>query len=202
MRHSENTSIFSFQAAHQVRVIEKEPGEYWFIAQDVCNALSIKDTWGAIRPLDNDEKGTDTISTPGGKQKVTIISESGLYKIILRSRKPAAKKFTNWVTKEVLPSIRRKGSYTTSPQPEPTSFKAICKSLIDEWVIDYCFKGMGCGFYELCEKQAMVQMCFALQRRTEKEALLLKHCSDFSRFYESMSDTVNDCKRKYPLTIN
>ncbi len=78
---------------------------------DVCRVLSVKNNRDASRRLDEDEKGVAQIDTPGGSQKMTIISESGLYKVILRSDKPEAKKFTRWVTHEVLPSIRQTGGY-------------------------------------------------------------------------------------------
>ena len=78
---------------------------------DVCRVLSVKNNRDASRRLDEDEKGVAQIDTPGGSQKMTIISESGLYKVILRSDKPEAKKFTRWVTHEVLPTIRRTGGY-------------------------------------------------------------------------------------------
>ena len=78
---------------------------------DVCRVLSVKNNRDASRRLDEDEKGVAQIDTPGGSQKMTISSESGLYKVILRSDKPEAKKFTRWVTHEVLPSIRQTGGY-------------------------------------------------------------------------------------------
>jgi phage antirepressor YoqD-like protein len=61
--------------------------------------------------LDDDEKGVSMIYTPGGNQETTIINESGLYNVILRSDKPNAKKFKKWITSEVLPSIRKTGKY-------------------------------------------------------------------------------------------
>ena len=63
-------------------------GEPWFVAADVCKALEVKDTWNAISRLEDDEKGTDSISTLGGKQEMTVINEPDLYSLILRSRKP------------------------------------------------------------------------------------------------------------------
>ena len=92
------------------KTIDSEP---WFVAADVCKALDLKDTSMSIRSLDDDEKGTNTICTLGGEQKVSIISESGLYSLILRSRKPEAKAFKRWVTHEVIPSIRKYGAYVT-----------------------------------------------------------------------------------------
>ena len=96
---------------HPVRIVERD-GEPWFVARDVCNVLEIKNVSDtANKLLDEDEKGVDTIYTPSGKQEMTIVSEAGLYTLILRSRKPEAKAFKRWVTHDVLPSIRKTGAY-------------------------------------------------------------------------------------------
>ncbi len=84
-------------------------GDPWFVAADVCEALTISTE--ATRRLDDDEKGLHTTQTLGGQQEMTVINESGLYSLILTSRKPEAKKFKKWVTSEVLPSIRKTGGY-------------------------------------------------------------------------------------------
>ncbi|MBP2303296.1 BRO-N domain-containing protein [Azospirillum picis] len=94
-----------------VRVLMRAEGEAWFVAADVAKVLEIGRTDDAVRRLDEDERDADTIRTPGGDQKMVIINESGLYSLILTSRKPAAKRFKKWVTAEVLPSIRRTGRY-------------------------------------------------------------------------------------------
>ena len=86
-------------------------GEVWFVASDVCKLLDIENTTNAIKALDNDEKLPFTIKRAGQKRKVNLISESGLYALIFKSKKKAAKKFRKWVTKEVIPSIRKTGKY-------------------------------------------------------------------------------------------
>ena len=91
-------------------------GEPWFVAADVCKALEIKDTWGATNRLDEDEKDTVLISTPGGTQEMTTINEPGLYSLVLGSRKPEAKAFKRWITHEVIPEIRRTGGYQLRPR--------------------------------------------------------------------------------------
>lgn len=93
-----------------VRVVTRD-GQPWFVAVDVCRVLGIRDAHDAVKGLDEDEKGTDVIRTPGGDQQLLIVSESGLYALILRSRKQAARKFRKWVTSEVLPTIRKTGRY-------------------------------------------------------------------------------------------
>jgi len=83
----------------------------WFVAKDVCGELEIDNSRQALSRLDEDEKGVILNDTLGGAQAMSVINESGLYSLILSSRKPAAKKFKKWVTSEVLPSIRRTGKY-------------------------------------------------------------------------------------------
>ena len=93
-----------------VRIIEKD-GEPWFVAKDVCNVLELANPRSSMALLDEDERGVHSMDTPSAKQEMAIISEAGLYSLILRSRKPEAKAFKRWVTHEVLPSIRKTGAY-------------------------------------------------------------------------------------------
>ena len=101
--------IFGFNDK-TVRVIMRD-GEPWWIAKDVADILGFRDAFNAVRLLDEDEKDTQKVSTPGGEQKMSVINESGLYSLIFRSNKHGAKKFRRWVTHEVLPQIRRTGMY-------------------------------------------------------------------------------------------
>jgi prophage antirepressor-like protein len=105
---------FNFVSQH-VRIVMcgDEP---WFVAADVCDALTISNSRMALDRLDDDEKGVSSIDTPGGNQELSIINESGLYSLILTSRKPEAKKFKKWVTSEVLPALRKTGHYEI-PRP-------------------------------------------------------------------------------------
>lgn len=93
-----------------IRIAERN-GQYWFCAKDVCDALTIINYRDAVSVLDDDEKGVGDSDTLGGRQKMLMVSESGLYALILRSNKPQARAFRKWVTSEVLPSLRRTGSY-------------------------------------------------------------------------------------------
>lgn len=93
-----------------VRVVDRAGG-IWFVANDVCAALEISNPRDAVARLEEDEKGVVTTDTLGGPQDVAIISESGLYALIFRSRKPVAVQFRKWVTGEVLPAIRRTGRF-------------------------------------------------------------------------------------------
>ncbi|MEO4171991.1 BRO family protein [Acinetobacter pittii] len=85
--------------------------EIWFVANEVCRLLDIKNASDAVSRLDDDEKQTSVIPISGQNRQVNLISESGLYALIFKSNKPSAKQFRKWVTKEVIPSIRKKGSY-------------------------------------------------------------------------------------------
>ena len=102
-------TVFDFED-NAVRVIEID-GEPWFVAADVARVLEYRDAEVACRALDEDEKGTLNVCTPGGNQEMKGINESGLYHLVLVSRKPEAKRFRKWVTAEVLPSIRKTGMY-------------------------------------------------------------------------------------------
>lgn len=90
---------------------EVKNGEPWFSAKDVCQALGLENSGQAVSRLDGDEKGVIISDTPGGKQELRAVNESGIYSLIFQSRKPEAKRFRKWVTGEVLPSIRRTGGY-------------------------------------------------------------------------------------------
>jgi len=87
-------------------------GVPWWVLKDVCDALQIQNAADVAKRLDDDEKGVDPIYTLGGPQETTIISESGLYNVIIRSDKPEAKEFRRWITHEVLPLIRKQGYYS------------------------------------------------------------------------------------------
>lgn len=96
-----------------LRTLTDEAGEPWFVAKDVCDILELHNVTEALRPLDDDEKSNFRISevAQNGGRAPIIISEPGLYKLIMRSRKPEAKEFQRWVTHEVLPQIRKTGGY-------------------------------------------------------------------------------------------
>lgn len=104
--------VFEKAEFGRVRVVECE-GEPWFVAKDVCECLELTDVSKTISLLDDDEKGTNSIRTPGGEQQMLVVSEPGLYSLILRSRKPEAKAFKRWIIHEVVPSIRKRGLYAT-----------------------------------------------------------------------------------------
>ena len=115
MNSNNSIQVFTYEN-NNVRTVERD-GEVWFVAQDVCDVLGLTNTTEAIKSLDDDEKMTLSFSEShsgkrGGAQKINIISESGLYGLIMRSNKPEAKKFSRWVHHEVLPQIIKNGTYS------------------------------------------------------------------------------------------
>ncbi|MEW9139090.1 BRO family protein [Bacillus wiedmannii] len=104
--------VFNNEEFGQVRTVVQGE-DVWFVAKDVCDVLGINKQRDAYSRLDEDERGSVLVDTLGGQQNMNAINESGLYSLILRSRKPQAKAFKKWVTSEVLPSIRKHGAYMT-----------------------------------------------------------------------------------------
>ena len=107
-----------------VRVVDRN-GEPWWIARDVCDPLGLDNVSQAVSKLDPDERGIISSDTPSGPQDMLVINESGLYSLILRSRKPEAKRFKRWITHEVLPSIRKTGSYVSPVGPTIISIEQV-----------------------------------------------------------------------------
>ena len=105
-------SAFSFEN-RQLRVVADDAGNPWFVAADVCSTLGICNVSQALARVDDDERGMGLIQTTGGAQSMATVNEHGLYSLALGSRKPEARRFKRWVTHEVLPAIRRTGSYAT-----------------------------------------------------------------------------------------
>lgn len=116
-----NIQVFSNDSFGEIRTVQQGE-DILFVAADVCRALEIKNARDAINRLDDDEKGVVLTDTLGGKQKVNAVNEYGLYNLVLSSRKPEAKAFKRWITHEVLPSIRKTGSYS-KPTKQPTAIQ-------------------------------------------------------------------------------
>ena len=112
-----NIQVFNYLNGNEVRVIEGQDGQPWFVAKDVCE-IGLTDTNKAVNNLDEDEKLLRKIFVSGQNRDVITISESGLYTLIMRSNKPEAKAFRKWVTGEVLPAIRKHGLYATPATAE------------------------------------------------------------------------------------
>lgn len=127
-------TVFAFDTA-AVRTLTID-GEPWFVATDIANVLGYRNAPDMVRMLDEDERSTHNVRTPSRnlhgefdyEVETTIINESGMYACVLKSRRPEAKAFRKWITSEVLPALRRQGSYTvpgavqgTAPGPFLTS---------------------------------------------------------------------------------
>ena len=113
-----------------------EDGKEWFVAADLVKVLGFRDPYVATRYLDDDEKLLHSISVAGQNRETTLVSESGMYALVFKSRKPEAKRFKKWVTDDVLPTIRKTGSYSLAPDPVAiqqyySDFTNLGKLLID-----------------------------------------------------------------------
>lgn len=120
-----NVSVFNFNQK-EVRTIVKKDGEIWFVLSDVCNVLEIGNVSMAASRLDAEEITLSTIE--GSHRPTNLVNESGLYSLVLTSRKPEAKQFKKWVTSDVLPSIRKNGGYISGQEnddPEIIMAKAL-----------------------------------------------------------------------------
>lgn len=128
--------IFKNKEFGEVRsmMINSEP---WFVGKDVAEALGYSNSRKAISDhVDEEDKGVTIRDTLGGDQSITILNESGLYALILSSKLPKAKVFKRWITSEVLPSIRKTGSYSISKRQPSLSEVVRFLSLIKEVMVD------------------------------------------------------------------
>ena len=127
--------VFSYEG-NEVRTVQKGSEILW-VLKDVCGILGIEKYRDAAARLDDDEREPVLVDTLGGRQEMIAVTESGLYSIILLSRKPEAKKFKRWVTHEVLPTIRKHGAYVTPAKLEelmndPDSWIKVLTALKEE----------------------------------------------------------------------
>lgn len=115
--------IFEYEG-NQLRKVDVDD-EVWWVGKDVCGILEIEKHHQALASLPDDERGTYSIGTPSGDQQMTCINEPGLYRLIFKSRKPEAERFKTWVVKDVLPQIRRTGSYAPERASTPSDVTAV-----------------------------------------------------------------------------
>ena len=114
--------VFNYHG-NGVRIIVRD-GEPWFVAADVCRILELGNSGQAISRLEEDEKSTIILNDGSpGNPNYAIVDEPGLYSLVLSSRKAEAKTFKRWVTHEVLPTIRKTGSYHQIPQTYPEALR-------------------------------------------------------------------------------
>ncbi|ANN86192.1 putative anti-repressor protein [Enterobacter phage Tyrion] len=122
-------AVFKFESSTPVRMFNID-GNPWFAASDVCKALGLTNSRMSLKALDDDEKGVSSTYTVKGSQTVNVINESGLYTLILRCRDAVTPgtipyRFRKWVTGEVLPQIRRTGSYIKNTLPQEDRIKMV-----------------------------------------------------------------------------
>lgn len=133
---TKKTEVITHPELGELRVQISDNNEIWFVAKDICNALGIKKARNSVALLDDDEKmkinvpTALTMGTPINNQEVTAVNESGMYKLIFQSRKPQAKKFTKWVTSEVLPNIRKYGFYSTDKKQMDKMKEGLAKKMV------------------------------------------------------------------------
>ena len=155
-------AIFCYKSM-PVRTVEIS-GDTWFVAKDVCDILELTNSRMAVQELDEDEKGVSKTDTPGGVQDMTIISEAGLYTLLMRSNKPEAKPFRRWVTHEVLPSIRKTGSYAL-PKAKKGRKPEVC---------------LPSGSVELAERIIRLARCAKTDEEFEEVAAMDNMFKDFT----------------------
>ena len=128
-------NIVPFQYAEvTVRTITDESGRTWFAAKDVCEVLGLGNVSMALAKIPEDHKGINRIDTLGGAQNLNMVDEPGLYRLVLRSDKPQAEPFMEWVTSDVLPTIRQTGSYSPVPQlPDFTDPAAAARAWAEQF---------------------------------------------------------------------
>lgn len=120
--------IFKKEQFGEIRVVVKN-NEPWFVANDVCRILDLGNPRQALARIDEDEKGVISTDTLGGKQNLNVVNESGLYSLVLGSRKPEAKEFKRWLTHEVIPTLRKSGTYSIKPAPKEDAQIARAKAM-------------------------------------------------------------------------
>jgi prophage antirepressor-like protein len=123
--------VFTFNGTIDVQVVMIN-GEPHFVVADVCHVLTLTNSTKAMYGLDDDEYLTLPVVRAGQQRTVNVVNESGLYALIFQSRKPIAKQFRRWVTSEVIPAIRKTGSYTAPSAPQPAPAEDLAYSMLKQ----------------------------------------------------------------------
>lgn len=216
--------VFNF-GAHSVRVVVRD-GEPWFVASDVCAALDYKNTSKAVADhLDDDErmtvaardshsndsnqslesKGTHIVSplrSRGGARHTVVINESGLYALVLRSRKPEARKFAKWVTSEVLPAIRKTGVYVGKPftvnpgdvltAEEQNTLRLMLKSAVERLPKEKQAGAMVKGWSKLKAHFGVPYREIPRQEFSEAVSIIARHTAEWELVDDAETKTINE----------
>ena len=191
-------TVYAFSTTElRVVMIKDEP---WFVAVDVCNALSIGNPSDSIRSLDEDEVTLGTIE--GSHRATNLINESGLYSLIFKSRKPEAKKFKRWVTHEVLPAIRKTGSYGTpqwqQPDRAPYQLREQLAAAIRSVTVGFRGKGASYAINERIRNHFGVRRVEDLTTQQAQDAIVMvKHLAPHTqRWVKAMNQAEKDYIRQ------
>lgn len=114
----------------QVRVLDRN-GEPWFVLADLCKVLGASNPAVVAKRLDEADVSQTYTSSSGQRRAMTVVSEPGMYDVVVRSDSPAAKPFRRWVTHEVLPAIRRTGTYSTTPAPALSGKELLAAAVLE-----------------------------------------------------------------------
>lgn len=183
----------------RVIMIDEQP---WFAVNDICTALELVNPRKAFADLDDDEKGVTTSYTPGGTQKLNIVNEAGLYCLIFKSRKPEAKKFKRWVTHEVLPAIRKTGSYGTpqwqQPDRAPYQLREQLAAAIRSVTVGFRGKGASYAINERIRNHFGVRRVEDLTTQQAQDAIVMvKHLAPHTqRWVRAMNQAEKDYIRQ------
>lgn len=126
---NEIAKVFSSEKFGNVRVAVVD-GETWFVGKDICDALDIRNSRDAMARIDNDEKSSVVLNDGSQGRNMGVVNEYGVYSLIMTSRKPEAREFKRWITHEVLPSIRKTGSYGKPALPQ--TYQEALRELADK----------------------------------------------------------------------
>lgn len=159
-----NLVKFEFKS-REIRTVTDEHGEVWFVAKDVCDILGIGTE--QIRRIPDTQKGLRQMQTPGGPQNLSIISEAGLYRLVLRSDKSEAEPFIDWVTSEVLPSIRKTGAYV--PEDYVKALRAYADALEEKQLAEKKVDALQIALSESKEWYSVIRMNKLNGRRERDE---------------------------------
>ena len=186
---------FDFEG-NEIRAFLDENGEPQFIAGPVCKALELDNISRALARLDDDEKGVTTSNTLGGPQQLATITESGLYSLILSSRKAAAKRFKKHVTSVILPQIRKTGSYSNQPAVILSPAEQILS--IAQAMVDFEHREK--------EREAAIRRIEARQDAVDQKGqffTVAAYCNIVKRHYSPGTiRTLSSHARKYSLANN